>query len=79
MLCGKLSKKDNKDINGGKKIEGTVVLMKKNVLDTSDFYASFIDKIYEIAGKHVSLQLISAVHLDPGLPPSLPPYNLCQI
>lgn len=48
------------------KIKGTVVLMKKNVLDFNDFNASVLDRVHELFGKRVSLQLISAVNRDPG-------------
>ncbi|EEF49838.1 probable linoleate 9S-lipoxygenase 5 [Ricinus communis] len=48
-----------------KKIKGTVVLMKKNVLDFNDFNASFLDGIHELAGHGVSLQLISSVNSEP--------------
>lgn len=47
-------------------VEGTVVLMKKSVLDFNDFTASFLDDLHEFVGKRVSLQLISAVNTDPG-------------
>ncbi|KAJ6682994.1 LIPOXYGENASE [Salix koriyanagi] len=54
-------------ITGGhKKIKGTVVLMKKNVLDFNDFNASVLDRFHELLGQGVSLQLISAVHADPS-------------
>ncbi|WCJ43140.1 Linoleate 9S-lipoxygenase 1 [Euphorbia peplus] len=46
-----------------KKIKGSVVLMKKNVLDFSDFNASLLDGIHEVLGHGVSLQLISALNL----------------
>ncbi|KAF5463411.1 hypothetical protein F2P56_019328 [Juglans regia] len=46
----------------GKKIEGTVVLMKKNVLDFNDFNASVLDRVHELFGQRVSLQLVSAVN-----------------
>ena len=49
-----------------KKIEGTVVLMKKNVLDLDDFNASVLDGFHEMLGQKVSFQLISAVNGDPG-------------
>lgn len=48
------------------KIRGTVVLMKKNVLDFNDFNASILDRFHELVGRRVSLQLVSAVHADPG-------------
>ncbi|XP_057439389.1 probable linoleate 9S-lipoxygenase 5 isoform X2 [Lotus japonicus] len=47
-------------------IRGTVVLMKKNVLDFNALSASFLDRLHEVVGKRVSLQLISAVQQDPG-------------
>lgn len=47
------------------KIRGTVVLMKKNVLDFNDFNASILDRFHELVGRGVSLQLVSAVHADP--------------
>ncbi|PRQ42208.1 putative linoleate 9S-lipoxygenase [Rosa chinensis] len=52
--------------NGGstKQITGTVVLMKKNVLDFNDFNASVLDRVHELLGQRVSLQLISAVNAD---------------
>ncbi|KAF6135085.1 hypothetical protein GIB67_040396 [Kingdonia uniflora] len=49
-----------------KKIKGSVVLMKKNVLDFNDINASVLDRIHELLGKGVSLQLISAVNGDPA-------------
>ncbi|EXC54897.1 hypothetical protein L484_000244 [Morus notabilis] len=48
------------------KIKGTVVLMKKNVLDFNDFNASVLDRFHELVGRGVSLWLVSAVHADPG-------------
>ncbi|KAJ8547370.1 hypothetical protein K7X08_010956 [Anisodus acutangulus] len=48
------------------KIKGTVVLRKKNVLNFKDAGSSFLDQMYELFGKRVSLQLISAVHADLG-------------
>ncbi|XP_061972046.1 probable linoleate 9S-lipoxygenase 5 [Populus nigra] len=52
--------------NGTKKIKGTVVLMKKNVLDFNDFNASVLDRVHEFLGQGVSLQLVSAVNSDPS-------------
>ncbi|XP_073046957.1 probable linoleate 9S-lipoxygenase 5 isoform X1 [Primulina eburnea] len=49
-----------------KKIKGTVVLKKKNVVDCSDVCASVLDKTYEIFGKAVSFHLISSTHGDPA-------------
>ncbi|KAL5782577.1 hypothetical protein ACOSP7_007606 [Xanthoceras sorbifolium] len=45
-----------------RKIRGKVVLMKKNVLDFNDIKASFLDRIHELFGNGVSLQLVGAVH-----------------
>ncbi|XP_043691952.1 probable linoleate 9S-lipoxygenase 5 isoform X1 [Telopea speciosissima] len=47
------------------KIKGSVVLMKKNVLDLNDINASLLDRVYEFFGKGVSLQLISATNGNP--------------
>ncbi|KAL4341617.1 hypothetical protein GQ457_08G009650 [Hibiscus cannabinus] len=46
------------------KIKGSVVLMRKNVLDFNDFHASFLDGFHELLGKGVSFQLISAENSD---------------
>lgn len=55
------------DVDGRpKSIKGTVVLMKKNVLDLNDLGASFVDRLHELVGKKVSLQLISSVNVDHG-------------
>lgn len=48
-----------------KKIKGTVVLMKKNVLDFNDFNASVLDRVDELLGQRISLQLVSADNIDP--------------
>ncbi|KAK3418573.1 hypothetical protein EUGRSUZ_H04498 [Eucalyptus grandis] len=48
-----------------KKVKGTVVLMKKYVLDFNDFNASVLDNVDELLGKKVSLRLVSVVHGDP--------------
>ncbi|XP_062143482.1 probable linoleate 9S-lipoxygenase 5 [Alnus glutinosa] len=47
------------------KIKGTVVLMKKNVLDFNDLHASVLDRVHELLGRRVSLQLIGADNCDP--------------
>ncbi|KAH7847289.1 hypothetical protein Vadar_024296 [Vaccinium darrowii] len=52
--------------NEEKKIKGTVVLMKKDVLDFNDFNASILDGVHELLGQKVFLQLVSAVNADPG-------------
>ena len=57
---------NHSDDNKTKRIKGTVVLMKKNVLDFNDFSASFLDRVHEFLGRGVSLQLISSVHADSG-------------
>ena len=50
---------DNLKNGSHKKIKGTVVLMKKLVLDLNDFDASVLDCVDELLGKRVSLQLIN--------------------
>ncbi|KAA8548631.1 hypothetical protein F0562_000315 [Nyssa sinensis] len=66
MICGRSRNKSIEDKNKeSKKIKGTVRLMKKNVLDLNDAGASCIDRVHELMGKGVSLQLISAVHGNP--------------
>lgn len=49
---------DNLKNGSHKKIKGTVVLMKNNVLDFNDFHASVLDRVHEFLGQGVSLQLI---------------------
>ncbi|GAB4851108.1 hypothetical protein Ancab_030402 [Ancistrocladus abbreviatus] len=67
ICCNNKSKGNSTLMNGSsRRIRGTVVLMRKNVLDITDVTASFLDRVYEIMGKGVSLQLISAVHSDPA-------------
>ncbi|KAK4482877.1 hypothetical protein RD792_010050 [Penstemon davidsonii] len=61
-VCGKIR---DEPATKETKIKGTIVLMKKNVMDVTDLGASLLDRIYEVFGKGVSLQLISAVHGDP--------------
>ena len=60
-----INKKTGDDENGNKKIEGTVVLMKKNVLDVNDndFNASVLGRVRELLGQKVFFQLING---DPG-------------
>ncbi|KAF5199345.1 Lipoxygenase [Thalictrum thalictroides] len=48
-----------------RKIKGSVVLMKKNVLDFNDFQASFLDRVDEFLGNKVCLQLISSTNAHP--------------
>ncbi|KAI3961707.1 hypothetical protein MKW92_052508 [Papaver armeniacum] len=47
------------------KVKGTVVLMKKNMMDMTDFFASLLDHVHELCGKGVCLQLISSDNADP--------------
>lgn len=65
-IINKITGNDDDDNGNNKKIEGTVVLMKKNVLDFNDFNASVLDGFLELLGQKVSFQLISAVNGDPG-------------
>ncbi|KAF8748790.1 hypothetical protein HU200_012841 [Digitaria exilis] len=46
--------------NKGSQLKGTVVLMRKNVLDLNDFGATVLDGISEFLGKGVTCQLISS-------------------
>ena len=67
----KMGETESKKVKGSttesRKVKGSVVLMKKNyVLCCKNIIASFIDRIYELLGKRVSMQLISSVHPDPG-------------
>ncbi|KAI8561382.1 hypothetical protein RHMOL_Rhmol04G0334700 [Rhododendron molle] len=67
MFCGKNQTKAIENNGGGRKrIKGKVVLMKKNLLDMNDLGASFLDRLHELFGKGVSLQLVSANHADPA-------------
>ncbi|XP_048424482.1 probable linoleate 9S-lipoxygenase 5 isoform X2 [Pyrus x bretschneideri] len=56
---------DYRQKTGEKKLRGTVVLMKKNVLELNDLKASVLDRFDELRGKRVLLQLISSVNCDP--------------
>ncbi|KVI01726.1 Lipase/lipooxygenase, PLAT/LH2 [Cynara cardunculus var. scolymus] len=46
---------------GNQMIKGRVVLIKKNLLDLNDLGASALDRIHELFGNNISLQLISVV------------------
>jgi linoleate 9S-lipoxygenase len=46
------------------RLKGTVVLMRKNVLDLNDFGAAVIDGISEFLGMGVTCQLISSTLVD---------------
>ncbi|CAN7106053.1 unnamed protein product [Brassica rapa subsp. narinosa] len=48
------------------KIEGEVVVMKKNLLDFKDAMASFLDRVHELLGRRVSLHLVSSLQPDPA-------------
>ncbi|XP_047315788.1 probable linoleate 9S-lipoxygenase 5 [Impatiens glandulifera] len=62
----KIFNKGGGDDEQQKIVKGKVVLMKKNVLDFSDFNASLGDRINELFGKKISLQLVSSIHSDPS-------------
>lgn len=48
------------------KLKATVVLMKRNVLDFSDFNATLLDGVHEFLGKGVAFHLVSATVADPS-------------
>ena len=55
------------DLTGGLKnarLKGSVVLMRKNVLDLTDFGATVFDGISEFLGRGVTCQLISSTIVD---------------
>ncbi|CAN6287140.1 unnamed protein product [Urochloa humidicola] len=52
--------------NKNARLKGTVVLMRKNVLDLNDFGATIIDGLTEFLGKGVTCQLISSTLVDPN-------------
>jgi hypothetical protein len=62
-------------LNKHARLKGSVVLMRKNVLDLNDFGATVIDGIGEFLGKGVTCQLISSTVVDP----SEHPYIACPI
>lgn len=57
---------EEKNVMMVKKVKGTVVLMKKNVLDFTDFHASFLDRLHELLGQGVSFHLVSSTVGDPS-------------
>nr|WCQ76779.1 LOX3 [Salvia miltiorrhiza] len=67
-LCGEIkdSPKIEQQQQQKKKIKGIVVLKKKNVMDVTDVGASLLDRIHELFGKGVSLQLVSSHSAEPG-------------
>lgn len=46
------------------KIEGVAVLMKKSFLQLNDIAASVVDRVDEIRGRKVALQLITTASID---------------
>jgi linoleate 9S-lipoxygenase len=57
----------NKEAWKNGRIVGSVVLMKKNVLDLNDYSAALLDGVHELLGKGVSFQLVSSTHThQPG-------------
>ncbi|KAL8170893.1 hypothetical protein V2J09_022697 [Rumex salicifolius] len=48
------------------RINGVVVLMKKNALELNDFVTGIHDRLHELAGNKVSLQLVSSVSAHPA-------------
>lgn len=60
------ARKKRKPQDESSKIKGTVVLMKKNFGNLTDLTASITDRIDELCGHKVSLQLISAVNCESG-------------
>lgn len=65
-VCGKIKDGPEVEAKEKKKVKGTVVLKKKNVMDVTDVGASVVDRIYELLGNGVSLQLISSHLADSG-------------
>ncbi|XP_026448665.1 probable linoleate 9S-lipoxygenase 5 [Papaver somniferum] len=61
----KEDERDNDPTRQTVKVKGTVVLMKKNTLDMTDYGASILDRVHELCGKGVCLQLISSDNADP--------------
>jgi len=57
---------EENNMNKRDRMRGTVILMKKNVLDFNDLSSSLLDRLHEFMGKRVSLQLISAFQTDSG-------------
>ncbi|CDO99039.1 unnamed protein product [Coffea canephora] len=65
-VCGKNRDTPIEIENGERpKIKGTVVLMKKNILDVKDVGASILDRLHELFHRGVSIQLVSADQIDP--------------
>jgi linoleate 9S-lipoxygenase len=69
------------DLTGGLKnahLKGSVVLMRKNVLDFNDFGATVVDGITEFIGRGVTCQLISSTVVDRGEHSDLLPTSTCK-
>lgn len=49
-----------------KTITGSVVMVKKNVLDFSALHSTVADSLFELVGNQVTLQLVSAENPDSG-------------
>ncbi|XP_078180773.1 putative linoleate 9S-lipoxygenase 4 [Carex rostrata] len=64
-LCDCMTGKNKEAWKNGM-IAGSVVLMKKNVLDFNDYHASLLDGVHELLGYSVSFQLVSSTHTDPA-------------
>lgn len=64
-VCGKSKDAPEPEVEQ-RQIKGRVVLRKKNRLDVTDVGPSVLDRIYEVCGKGVSFQIVSAVNPDPG-------------
>lgn len=71
VCCGGNKSKTKKMTMEKIKVQAAVEMQMKNVLDFNDFHASLLDGFKELLGRRVSLQLVSAVHADPGQLPLL--------
>ena len=70
FLHARLCSRRGPPAKGGTLIKGSIVLMKKRVLDLTDLRSSIVDRIYEFFGRGVSFQLVSATAVDSSkLPP----------
>lgn len=62
-VCGKTKDEAKSE---QKKIKGSVVLKKKNIMDVTDVGACILDRVHELFGKGVTFQLVSAHHAHPA-------------
>ncbi|KAK7357486.1 hypothetical protein VNO80_16774 [Phaseolus coccineus] len=53
-------------LEGRREVRGRVIVMKKGFLDFHDIKANVLDRVHELLGRGVSLQLISATSPNPG-------------